>query len=124
MPVGQTHRRAFIAGLGSAAAWPSMLRGETLGQRRRIGVLLNLGPDNPETRVRLAAFLEALRELGWSEGQNLKIDYRWGMGDTNRHRTNAAEIVALAPDVILAHGSTIMAPVQRVTQTGGCPGFC
>jgi putative ABC transport system substrate-binding protein len=117
MFVGRTNRRAFIAALGGAAVWPSMLRGETSGQTRRIGVLLNLAPDDPETRARLAAFLDALRGLGWSEGQNLQIDYRWGMGDTNRHRTNAADIVALAPDVILVHGSTIMAPVQRVTQT-------
>ena len=73
-------RRAFIAALGSAAAWPSMLRGETSGQTRRIGVLLNLGPDDPETRVRLAAFLDALRGLGWIEGQNLQDRLPMGNG--------------------------------------------
>jgi putative tryptophan/tyrosine transport system substrate-binding protein len=116
MPIRGTNRRAFIAALGGVAAWPLMADGQTSDQTRRIGVLLNLGPDDPETRARLTAFLEALRGFGWSEGRNLQIDYRWGMGDTNRHRTNAAEIIALAPDVILVHGSTIMAPVQRLTQ--------
>ena len=84
---------------------------------RRIGVLLNLTADDPETRSRLGAFLKGLEELGWSEGRNLRIDYRWGVGDTDRHRANAAELVALAPDVILAHGSTIMGPLQRATRT-------
>jgi putative ABC transport system substrate-binding protein len=110
-------RREFISLLGSAAAWPLTARAQPSDQMRRIGVLLNLSPDDPETRARLTAFREALRGFGWSEGRNLQIDYRWGMGDINRHRTNAAEIVALAPDVILVHGSTIMAPVQRATQT-------
>ncbi len=117
MPVGRTNRRAFIAGLGGVAAWSLVARGQASDQMRRIGVLLNLAPDDPETRARLAAFLDALQQLGWSEGRNLQIDYRWGMGDTNRHRANIAELIALAPDVILVHGSTIMTPLQRATQT-------
>jgi putative ABC transport system substrate-binding protein len=80
-------------------------------------VLLNLSADDPETRARLAAFLQALQELGWNEGRNLQIDYRWGMGDVDRRRINAGELVALAPDVILVHGSTIMGPLQRATRT-------
>lgn len=110
-------RRAFIAGLGGVMAGPLLVHGQASDQVRRIGVLLNLAPDDPETRARVAAFLGALEGFGWSEGRNLKLEYRWGMGDTNRHRTNAAEIVAISPDVILAHGSTIMAPLQRATQT-------
>jgi putative ABC transport system substrate-binding protein len=84
---------------------------------RRIGVLLNLAPDDPETRARIGAFLGRLGELGWSEGKNLQLEYRWGMGDLDHHRKNATELVALAPDVILVHGSTIMRPLQRATAT-------
>jgi putative ABC transport system substrate-binding protein len=110
-------RRAFIAALGGVAVWPLTARAQSSDQMRRIGVLLNLAADDPETRARLAAFLEAWQGLGWSEGRNLKIDYRWGTGDLSRHRANIAELVALAPDVILAHGSTITGPLQRATQT-------
>jgi hypothetical protein len=81
-----------------------------------LGVLLNLAADDPETQVRLAAFLRGLQELGWTEGCNLQIDC-WGMGDIDRHRKNAEELVALGPDVILVHGSTIMSPQQKVRRT-------
>jgi putative ABC transport system substrate-binding protein len=111
------NRREFITMLGGALEWPIAGRAQQAERMRRIGVLLNLAPDDPETRDRLAAFLQALQELGWNEGRNMQIDYRWGMGDIDRHRTNAAELVALAPDVILAHGSTIMSPLQRATRT-------
>jgi putative tryptophan/tyrosine transport system substrate-binding protein len=111
-------RREFITFLGgTAAAWPLAVRAQAADRMKRIGVLLNLAEDDPVTRGRLAAFLGALQELGWSEGRNLRIDYRWGLGDADRHRINAEELVALAPDVILAHGSTIMGPLQRVTRT-------
>jgi putative tryptophan/tyrosine transport system substrate-binding protein len=111
-------RRDFItlAG-GAAAAWPLAARAQEGDRVRRIGVLMNLTEDDPETRARLAAFVQGLRELGWEEGRNIRIDYRWGAGDTDRHPINAAELVALAPDVILAHGSTIMGPLQRATRT-------
>src|SRR5690242_5270683 len=111
----RTTRRALMGALGVVAAWPLVARGQASDQMRRIGVLLNLAPDDPETRTRLAAFLDALQQLGWSEGRNLQIDYRWGMGDANRHRANIAELIALAPDVILVHGSTITTPLQRAT---------
>ena len=102
-------RREFITLLGSAAAaWPFAARAQQAERMRRIGVLLNLAADDPETGARRAAFLQGLQELGWSEGRNLRIDYRWGVGDSDRHRANAAELVALAPDVILAHGSPIV----------------
>ena len=94
----RTNRRAFIAGLGVTAAWPLATLAQFSDHMRRIGVLMNLAPDDPETRVRLAAFLEALQRLGWSEDRNLKIDYRWGTGDMNRHRANIAELVALTPE--------------------------
>ena len=115
-------RRRFIRLLGGAAAAPSLLlplvaRAQPANRMRRIGVLLNLAADDPETQARLAAFLQSLQELGWSEPRNLQIDYRWGMGDIDRDRKNAEELVALAPDAILVHGSTIMGPLQRVTRT-------
>ena len=110
-------RREFISLLGGAAAVPLAARAQQAEHVRRIGVLLNLAADDPETKARLAAFLQRLKELGWSEGRNLRIDYRWGMGDLDHHRKNAAELVALSPDVILVHGSTIMAPLQRATRT-------
>jgi putative ABC transport system substrate-binding protein len=110
-------RGEFITVLCGAAAWPFAARAQQAGPMRRIGVLMNLAADDPETRPRLAAFLHGLQELGWTEGRNLRIDYRWGVGDTDRHRINAAELVALAPDVILAHGSPIMGPLQRATRT-------
>jgi putative ABC transport system substrate-binding protein len=110
-------RREFVGLIGGAAAWPLASRAQQPERMRRIGVLMNLNADDPETRSRLAAFLQGMQQLGWSEGSNVRIEYRWGMGDTDRHRTNAAELAALAPDVILAHGSTIMGPLQRATRT-------
>jgi putative tryptophan/tyrosine transport system substrate-binding protein len=111
-------RRQFITLLGCAAAtWP-LSAGAQQGERvRRIGVLTSLAENDPETRARLAALLQELQELGWSEGRNLRLDYRWGLGDADRHRKNAAELVALAPDVILAHGSPIMRPLQRASRS-------
>ena len=85
------NRRAFISLLGGAAAvWPLAARAQQAGRMRRIGVLLNLAAHDPETGARRAAFLRGLQELGWSEGRNLRIDYRWGVGDSDRHRANAA----------------------------------
>ena len=84
---------------------------------RRIGILFGLVADDPESTARLAAFLQALQELGWTDGRNVRIDTRWGAGDPERIRKHAAELVALAPDVILATGTTIMGPLQRATRT-------
>ena len=84
---------------------------------RRIGVLFGLVADDPESTARLAAFLQALQELGWTDGRNVRIDTRWGAGDPERIRKHVAELVALAPDVILATGTTIMGPLQRATRT-------
>jgi ABC-type uncharacterized transport system substrate-binding protein len=109
-------RRAFITLIGGVAAWPLAVRAQQRDGVRRIGVLMNLAESDPETRARRAAFLQALQELGWSEGRNVRIDYRWGVGDSDRHRKNAAELVALEPDVILAHGSTIVGPLLQVTR--------
>jgi putative tryptophan/tyrosine transport system substrate-binding protein len=110
-------RRTFISLLGSAAAaWPLAARAQQAEGMRRIGVLMNLAESDPEIRARRGAFLQALQESGWSEGRNLRIDYRWGVGDSDRHRKNAAELVALEPDVILAHGSPIVRALLRATR--------
>jgi hypothetical protein len=109
-------RREFIAGLGGAAAWPVVARAQQ-SPMRRIAVLMNLVADDPEIQARLAPFLQGLQEVGWTVGRNVRIDYRWGAGDPDRIRRFAAELVALAPDVVLASGGTIVAPLQQVSRT-------
>jgi putative tryptophan/tyrosine transport system substrate-binding protein len=111
-------RRKFLATLGgAAAAWPLAARAQPDGRMRRIGVLMNLPSDDPEGMARLDAFLQGLQELGWVVGRNVRIDYRWGAGDVDRIRKYATELVALAPDVILATGTTVMGPLQQVNRT-------
>jgi putative ABC transport system substrate-binding protein len=97
-------RRDFITLLGgAAAAWP-LAAGAQQGERiRRIGVLMLPAADDPEGKLRAAAFQEALERLGWTVRRNLQIDYRWGMNDAERARAAAAELLRLAPDVILAN---------------------
>ena len=110
-------RREFIAGLAGAAAWPLAGRAQQPERMRRIGVLSALAADDPESMGRIAALLQGLQELGWSVGRNVRIDYRWGASDADRARRSAAELVALVPDIILANGGSIMAPLQQVTRT-------
>jgi ABC-type uncharacterized transport system substrate-binding protein len=106
-------RRDFISLLGgAAAAWPLVARAQQGERVQRIGVLMALAADDPEGQARLSAFVQGLQELGWSVGRNVRIDYRWAVGDTNRYRSYAAELLALAPDVVLAVGSTAMGPLQ------------
>src|SRR5215470_17733213 len=93
-------RRKFLATLGGAAAWPLAARAQQPERMRRIGVLMNLTSDDPEAPGRVAAFAQGLGELGWAVGRNVMIDYRWGAADTERIRKYAAELVALAPQVI------------------------
>ncbi len=111
-------RRDFITLFGgAAAAWPLAARAQQYGRMRRIGVFMNLGKDDPESATRLAAFRQGLQGLGWTEGRNLRIDYRWGAGDLDRYQGYAAELVALAPDVILAAGGPIVRMLQQATRT-------
>ena len=110
-------RREFIAGLGSAAAWPLAARAQQGERVRRIGVLMNIEQDDPESQARLAAFRQALQELGWVDGRNILMEYRWGAPDVARARKLAAELIALAPDVILASASPTVAGLQEVTRT-------
>ena len=98
-------------------AWPLAARAQQADRMRRVGVLLNRVADDPEEQARLAAFLQRLQELGWTDGRNVRIDYRWAAADADRSRTYAAELVALAPDVILAAGSQSTAALLQTTRT-------
>jgi putative tryptophan/tyrosine transport system substrate-binding protein len=97
-------RRAFITLLGGAVAWPLSTRAQPAERMRRVGVLLPFTADDPEGQARLMAFAQGLQQLGWVVGTNLRIDARWGAGDAERNRKYAEELLALAPDVILANG--------------------
>jgi putative tryptophan/tyrosine transport system substrate-binding protein len=110
-------RRKFITLLGGAAAWPVSARAQQPDRMRRIGVLMNLPSDDPEGQARNAAFLQALGGLGWIVGRNVTIDYRWTSGDLEQIRRSAAEVVTLAPDVILAVGALDVAPLRQLTRT-------
>jgi len=111
-------RREFITLLGgAAAAWPLTARAQQREQMRRIGVLMNLTADDAEGQGRLAAFMQGLQEAGWSVGRNVRVDLRWGGGDPELYRSHAAELVALAPDVILAAGAIVTRALQRATRT-------
>jgi putative tryptophan/tyrosine transport system substrate-binding protein len=111
-------RREFITLLGSAAAaWPLAARAQQPQRMRRVGVLMNLASDDAEGQARLAVFHQGLQQLGWTVGRNLQIDYRWGAGDVDRIRKFAAELIALAPDVILSTGSPSVAAFQQATRT-------
>ena len=118
MQFDQLRRRDFITLLGGAAiTWPSALRAQQGERMRRIGNLMNLAADDPQGKVRNAAFEQALQQYGWIVGRNVQIDVRWGEGDAARVREYAAELVALAPDVILCTGGTTTGPLQQATRT-------
>jgi len=106
-------RRDIITLVGAAAAWPLVARAQQPERVRRIGVLMNRAADNPDGQARLAAFQQTLQQLGWSEGRNVRIDIRWGADDVERERRYAAELIGLAPDIILAGGTLSMAALQQ-----------
>ena len=111
-------RRDFITLLGGvAAAWPLVARAQQPERVRRIGVLMNVAADDFEGQARIIAFGQGLQELGWVIGRNLRIDYRWAGADVDRSRRYAAELVALAPDVILASGTPNVMSLQQATRT-------
>jgi putative ABC transport system substrate-binding protein len=111
-------RREFITLLGgAAAAWPLAARAQQAERMRRIGVLMTLAADDSEGQARLTAFLQGLQQLGWSGGRNMRIDTRWTAGKADDIRKYAMELVALAPDIILATTSPTVAALQMVTRT-------
>jgi putative ABC transport system substrate-binding protein len=111
-------RRDFFTLLGAAAtAWPLAAWAQQGEPVRRIGVLMGVAADGPEGQARLAAFLNGLQQLGWTDGRNVRIDYRWGAGDADLIRKYAAELVALGPNVILASGDHPVVALQQATRT-------
>jgi putative tryptophan/tyrosine transport system substrate-binding protein len=111
-------RRHFITLLGGAtAAWPLTARAQQPNRVWRIAMLQPLAPDDPEAQLRIATFRRRLQELGWIDGQNVRIDYGWAPGDTNRMRAQAAELVRLKPDVIVGAATPVVVALQAETQT-------
>jgi putative ABC transport system substrate-binding protein len=113
-------RREFIAGLGGmAAAWPQIARTQQLDRTRRIGMLIGTADDDPEMKSRLAAFQQGLERRGWSEGRNLKTELRFAAGRSNQYQRFAKELVALQPDVIIAHTTPVVEAVRQ--ESGAIP---
>src|SRR5262245_65534949 len=111
-------RRKFLATLGgAAAAWPLTARAQQPERMRRIGVLMNIAADDPEAQARMTAFVQELGQLGWIAGRNVKIDSLWSAADNERVRRHVAELVALAPDVIVATSSQTVAALIQATRT-------
>jgi putative tryptophan/tyrosine transport system substrate-binding protein len=112
------NRRKFITLLcGASAAWPLPARAQQGERMRHIGVLMNWAADDPQGQAQNVAFVQGLQQSGWTDGRNVRIDYRWTAGDAERVRKYAAELVALAPDVILTNASPSVAALQQATRT-------
>jgi ABC-type uncharacterized transport system substrate-binding protein len=118
MQFGQLKRRDFITLLGGAAVlWPLAARAQLSDKVRRIGVLMSTAEDDAQSSARIAAFVQGLAQLGWTDGRTVRIDTRWGAGDADRVRRYVAELVALAPDVILASGGSVAGPLLQATRS-------
>jgi putative ABC transport system substrate-binding protein len=110
-------RRDFITLLGSAAAWPLAARAQQGNRVRRIGVLMPYDENDPVAKTRLSALTQALGDLGWTHGRNVRMDLRWAGGDSNRIRGLARELVGLQPDIIVTGGTAATAALQRASPT-------
>jgi putative tryptophan/tyrosine transport system substrate-binding protein len=110
-------RREFILLGSGAAAWPLAGRAQQLAQVRRIGVLMPFAEDHPVGQARVAAFLQGLRQLGWTDGHNVRIDYRWSAGDSDNIHKFASELIALGPDVVMAFTSAAVTALRQATST-------
>lgn len=110
-------RREFIAGVGAAAVWPRAMRAQLTEGMRHVGVLMNLAEADALSVARLSAFLQGLQQLGWIQGQNMRLNTRWGAGDPEQFSKHAAELIALAPNVILTSGASTVGPLLRATRS-------
>jgi putative tryptophan/tyrosine transport system substrate-binding protein len=110
-------RRDLITLLGGSAAWPLAARAQQLERMRRVGVLLPAAADDPVFQDRVGAFLQGLERSGWTIGRNVRIDTRWATANAAEIRKHAADLAALAPDVILAHGGSTVGPLLEVTRS-------
>ena len=113
----EIRRREFIASLGGAAAWPLAARAQQSDRVRRIGVLMPWDENLPAAKTSVSAFTQALAALGRTDGRNVRIDLRWGSGDTNRMRALAQELVGLRPDIFVANSTPATVALQRETRT-------
>jgi putative tryptophan/tyrosine transport system substrate-binding protein len=117
-PGADMRRRDFLGVMGGAAvAWPFAARAQQPERMKRIGVLMNSRSDNLDSQTNLAAFLQVLQQSGWTDGQNVRIETRWGGGETDTIGKRARELVALTPDIILSTGNVAMPPLLRATRT-------
>jgi putative tryptophan/tyrosine transport system substrate-binding protein len=110
-------RREFMSLVGSAVAWPLTARAQQRDRIRQIAVLSPFSENDPETKTRLAAFKERLEQLGWTEGRNITIEYRFSDGNIERTHSAAAELVALTPDVIVAYANPAVSALKPITST-------
>jgi putative ABC transport system substrate-binding protein len=110
-------RREFITLLGGAAAWPLAARAQQAERMHRIGVFMDLAEDDPEGQARVAALRRGLQDLGWIDGRNLRMEHRWAGGEASRMKPLAAELVTLAPEVIVSSGAPTLAALQQETHT-------
>ncbi len=110
-------RRELMAALAGTAAWPPGVWAQQAERMRRIGVLMTLAADDPQGQARLAGFQQALQQLGWSDGRNVQTDIRWHENDADRARRYAQELVALAPNIVLADNTISVTALQHVTRT-------
>ena len=110
-------RREFITLLGGAAAWPLAARAQQRERVRLIGMLMPGTADNPEFQTRVGAFLQGLQQSGWSIGRNVRIDTRWATANADEIRRHAAELAAIGPDAIVAHGASSVGAMLRATRT-------
>src|ERR1700730_6396422 len=117
MKVNHLKRREFITLLGGAATWPLRAQAQQPERMRRIGVLMSFDENDPTMKLRVSAFTQALADLGWTDGRNVRMDLRWGRGDINRIRALAQEVVGLKPDIILTGATPATLAIQRETRT-------
>jgi putative ABC transport system substrate-binding protein len=117
MQFGQLKRRDFITLLGGAVGWPLAARAQQPSRMQRIGMLMNLAADDPESAARITAFAQGLEKSGWTAGRNVRIDYRWAAGDTRSFQRYAEELVALAPNILVGAATPSVLALQQATHT-------
>ena len=110
-------RREFVTLLGGAAAWPLAAYAQQPQRIPQVGVQMGVAENDPEGQARVAAFQQGLADLGWADGRNLRVEYRWAAGDVDRIRAHAAELVALAPDVLVGNGTPVLTALRDATRS-------